>query len=152
MALELDVMRYLISNVWYWRARLSVESLEISDGHVELVVSNLGRASTANATLHYLDEAGEVLWHSDNFSVNASNHTEAMLDARGLGLVTGGYFELHYQKRVIDAALWVNEPINVSLVKVGSDGPGWLVPAPSVLLVVISFALAAINGRNRRLE
>ena len=117
LALELDVMRYLISNVWYWRARLSVESLGIGDGHVELVVSNLGRASTANATLHYLNEVGEVLWHSDNFSVNASNHTEAMLDASGLGLVTGGYFELHYQKRVIDAALWVNEPINVSLVK-----------------------------------
>ena len=152
LALELDVMRYLISNVWYWRARLDVESLEIGDGHVKLVVSNLGRASTANATLHYLDEAGEVLWHSDNFSVNASNHTEAMLDASGLGLVTGGYFELHYQKRVIDAALWVNEPINVSLVKVGSDGPDWLVPAPSVLLVVISFALAAVNNRNRRLE
>ena len=93
-----------------------------------------------------------MLWYSNNFSVNASNRTEAMLDASGLGLVTGGYFELHYQKRVIDAALWVNEPVNDSLVKVGSDDPGWLVPAPSVLLVVISFALAAINGRNSRLE
>jgi len=152
LALELEVMRYLISNVWYWRARLSVESLELGDGQAELAVSNLGRASTANATLHYLDEAGEVLWYSNNFSVNASNRTEAILDASGLGLVTGGYFELHYQKRVIDAALWVNEPVNDSLVKVGSDDPGWLVPAPSVLLVVISFALAAINGRNSRLE
>ena len=28
---ELDVMRYLISNVWYWRARLDVQSIQVSD-------------------------------------------------------------------------------------------------------------------------
>ena len=37
LALELEVMRYLISNVWYWRARLSVESLELGDGQAEPV-------------------------------------------------------------------------------------------------------------------
>ncbi|SUZ92993.1 uncharacterized protein METZ01_LOCUS45847 [marine metagenome] len=152
LALELEVMRYLISNVWYWRARLSVESLEVGSDYVDLSVSNLGRASTANATLHYIDEAGEVLWHSSNFSVNASNHTDTRLDASGLSVVAGGLFELHYQKRVIDAALWVNEPVNDSVVNLGGDGSGGLLPAPSLLLIIASFALAAINSRNRKFE
>ena len=152
LALELEVMRYLISNVWYWRARLSVESLEVGSDYVDLSVSNLGRASTANATLHYIDGAGEVLWHSSNFSVNASNHTDTRLDASGLSVVAGGLFELHYQKRVIDAALWVNEPVNDSVVNLGGDGSGSLLPAPSLLLVIVSFALAAINTKNRKFE
>jgi len=152
LALELEVMRYLISNVWYWRARLSVDSLEVGNDYVDLSVSNLGRASTANATLHYIDEAGEVLWHSSNFSVNASNHTDTRLDASGLSVVAGGLFELHYQKRVIDAALWVNEPVNDSVVNLGGDGSGGLLPAPSLLLVIVSFALAAINTKNRKFE
>ena len=152
LALELEVMRYLISNVWYWRARLSVDSIEVGNDYVDLSVSNLGRASTANATLHYIDEAGEVLWHSSNFSVNASNHTDTRLDASGLSVVAGGLFELHYQKRVIDAALWVNEPVNDSVVNLGGDGSGSLLPAPSLLLVIVSFALAAINTKNRKFE
>jgi len=152
LALELEVMRYLISNVWYWRARLSVESLEVGSDYVDLSVSNLGRASTANATLHYIDEAGEVLWHSSNFSVNASNHTDTRLDASGLSVVTDGLFEIHYQKRVIDAALWVNEPVNSSVVNLGGGDSGGLLPAPSLLLIIASFALAAINSRNRKFE
>ena len=152
LELELEVMRYLISNVWYWRARLSVDSLEVSDDHVDLSVSNIGRASTANATVHYMNEMGEVLWHSDNFSVNASNHTDTRLDASGLGVVAGGHFELHYQKRVIDAALWVNEPVNESVVGVVSDDSWNLLPAPSLLLSMVAIALAAINRENRRFE
>ena len=152
LALELEVMRYLISNVWYWRARLSVDSLEVGNDYVDLSVSNLGRASTANATLHYIDGAGEVLWHSSNFSVNASNHTDTRLDASGLSVVAGGHFELHYQKRVIDAALWVNEPVNSSVVNLGGGDSGGLLPAPSLLLIIASFALAAINSRNRKFE
>ena len=152
LELELEVMRYLISNVWYWRARLSVDSLEVSDDHVDLSVSNIGRASTANATVHYMNEMGEVLWHSDNFSVNASNHTDTRLDASGLSVVAGGHFELHYQKRVIDAALWVNEPVNESVVGVVSDDSWNLLPAPSLLLSMVAIALAAINRENRRFE
>ncbi len=152
LALELEVMRYLISNVWYWRARLSVDSLEVGNDYVDLSVSNLGRASTANATLHYIDGAGEVLWHSSNFSVNASNHTDTRLDASGLSVVTDGLFEIHYQKRVIDAAMWVNEPVNSSVVNLGGGDSGGLLPAPSLLLIIASFALAAINSRNRKFE
>ena len=152
LALELEVMRYLISNVWYWRARLSVDSLEVEDGYADLSVTNLGRASTANATLHYVDEAGEVLWHSDNFSVNASNHTDVRLDASGLSMISGGHFELYYQKRVIDAALWVNEPVNESVLSVAGDDSWDLLPAPSLLLSMVAIALAAINLENRRFE
>ncbi|MDP7002754.1 MAG: M14 family metallopeptidase [Candidatus Thalassarchaeaceae archaeon] len=122
LALELEVMRYLISNVWFWRARLSVDSLVIVDGKVDLSVSNMGRASTANATLHYVDELGGVLWHSGNFSVNASNQTEVSLDAGNLEVFEGGHFQLHYQKRVIDASIWVNEPISSEVVEVSSSG------------------------------
>ena len=129
-----------------------MNSLEVGGGYVDLSVSNLGRASTANATLHYIDGAGEVLWHSDNFSVNASNHTDTRLDASGLSMVAGGHFELHYQKRVIDAALWVNEPVNDSAVSIVSDDSKSLLPAPSLLLCMVAIALAAINRENRRFE
>ena len=146
LSLELEVMRYLISNVWYWRARLSVDSLVVEDGYVDLSVTNLGRASTVNATVHYVNEAGEVLWHSDNFSVNASNLIDARLDASDLVTTAGGHFELHYQKRVIDAALWINEPINESVVTVkeGSDG---LLPAPSLVLNLLCVLVAASRAR-----
>jgi hypothetical protein len=146
LALELEVMRYLISNVWYWRARLSVDSLVMEDGYVDLSVINLGRASTTNATVHYMNEAGEVLWHSDNFSVNGSNHTDVRLDASDLAMTTGGGFELHYQKRVTDAALWVNEPVNESVVTMmeGSDG---LLPAPSLILSLLCVLVAATRVR-----
>ena len=146
LALELEVMRYLISNVWYWRARLSVDSLVVEDGYVDLSVTNLGRASTANATVHFVNEAGEVLWHSDNFSVNASNHTDARLDASNLVMTTGGSFELHYQKRVIDAALWVNEPVNESVMTIAEDSDGRL-PAPSLALSLLCILFAATRVR-----
>jgi len=67
-------------------------------------------------------------------------------------VVAGGHFELHYQKRVIDAALWVNEPVNGSVVNLGVGDSGGLLPAPSLLLIIVSFALAAINTRNRKFE
>jgi hypothetical protein len=146
LALELEVMRYLISNVWYWRARLSVDSLVVEDGYVDLRVTNLGRASTTNATMHYVNEAGEVLWHSDNFSVNGSNHTDVRLDASDLVMTTGGDFELHYQKRVTDAALWVNESVNESVVTMTEDSDG-LLPAPSLALSLLCVLVAATRVR-----
>ena len=146
LALELEVMRYLISNVWYWRARLSVDSLVVEDGYIDLSVTNLGRASTANATVHYVDEAGEMLWHSNNFSVNGSNHTDVRLDTSNLVMTTGGGFELHYQKRVINAALWVNEPVNESVVTMTEDSEG-LLPAPSLVLSLLCVLVAATRVR-----
>ena len=180
---ELDVMRYLIQNIWYWRARLVVDSLEIEDGKVHLSVSNLGHASTSNATLLYLENedslefwtpgsneptevTGEqkggvtqVQLDSDfnfstpgyGFAVNATNSTVTTLDFSGAPISSEGIWMLYYQKRVIDSSMWVFDIVNESVVGVKVGGSG-LLPAPSMLLVFVAFALAAINGRNSRYE
>ena len=123
---EMDVMRYLIDNVWYWRARLAVDSLQVSDESVEMRVTNLGRASTANATLRYVTMNGNILWESENFSVNATNQTTIVMQASNLATMLqqeavngeGHRYELHYQKRVIDASTWVDEIVNQSLIEI----------------------------------
>ena len=48
---ELDVMRYLVSNIWYWRARLSVTSFEYSGDTIDLKIDNLGPVSYTHLTL-----------------------------------------------------------------------------------------------------
>ena len=120
---ELDVMRYLISNVWYWRARLDVHSIQVSDEEVVVDVSNLGQASTSNATLQFVDSSGQVSWTSSLFTVNATNSTVAVLDASNLTYTKDGSWQLYYQKRVIDAAKWVTEPleINATVLSVDDD-------------------------------
>ena len=112
---ELDVMKYLISNVWYWRARLDVQSLEISDEEITIDVSNYGQASTSNATLRYVDANGEPLWESPFFAVNATNSSVITLDGQNLTMVDGGSWDLYYQVRVIESSRWVTEPINASV-------------------------------------
>ena len=47
--------------------------------------------------------------------------------------------------------MWVFEIVNESIVEVGADNPG-LLPAHSMILVFIAFALATINERNSRYE
>ena len=147
---ELDVMRYLITNIWYWRARLSVTSFEYNGDSIELNVDNLGQASTTNATVRYIDD-GEVAWTSDLFSVNATNSSHVHLDAANLSLTADGHFELFYQKRVIDASLWVNESIPEELIKI-SDGEdkGWL-PFTSPIWAILAIGLAGIR-RNERFQ
>jgi hypothetical protein len=146
LSVELEVMRYLISNVWYWRARLDVESLEISGHTAEAQVVNSGQASTENATIHYLNSDGEVLWHSEPFLVNASNQTLVSLDATNLTMVPDGSWAIHYQKRVIDSSIWVEETIDNSVVNSKSGSTGFL-PAPSILLGIIAIFAGAINQR-----
>ena len=137
---EMDVMRYLISNVWYWRARLDVQDIQVSDEEVMLNVNNLGRASTSNATLQFLDSTGMVTWTSSLFSVNATNSTVAVLDATNLSYSKDGAWQLYYQKRVIDASKWVTEPleINATILDDG-DGASFLVGyglfSPTTILV-----------------
>ncbi|MGB2080318.1 MAG: M14 family metallopeptidase [Poseidonia sp.] len=113
---EMDVMRYLINEVWYWRARLNVQALTISDDTVEMTVENLGRASTSNASLQHLDASGEVVWSSPMVTVNASNVTEVSFDLE-MKPHSDGTWELMYQKRVINASQWVNESINASSIQ-----------------------------------
>ena len=125
---ELDVMRYLISNVWYWRARLDVQALEISDDEITLDVHNHGHASTINATLQYVAPDGEVSWTSSPFTVNATNSTIVDLDSSNLSYTSDGMWQLYYQVRVINASRWVTEAIDVQIAEVGKgDDASFLV-------------------------
>ncbi len=182
---ELDVMHYLIENVWYWRARLVADSLKVEEGKVHLSVSNLGYSSTSNATLLYMegvdsteiwlpgsDEPVEMIgltqkggtpqiqFGSDfnfstsgfGFAVNATNSTITTLDFTGAPVSSKGIWTLYYQKRVVDSSMWVGNPINDSVVDYESSGGSSLLPTPSILLILVSFTLASINGRNGRFE
>ena len=148
---ELDVMKYLIDNVWYWRARLIVESIEIDGDQVDAHVVNLGRASTSNATLHYSDSSGELLWQSALFGVNATNQTKVTLDSRNLTLIEDGTWSIHYQKRVIDASQWVEEHIDDSIVEISEDKEGFL-PAPSMFIHLFSILMAVFAGRRKNID
>ena len=148
---ELDVMKYLIDNVWYWRARLIVESIEINGDQVDTHVVNLGRASTSNATLHYSDSSGVLLWQSPLFGVNATNQTKVTLDSRNLTLIEDGAWSIHYQKRVIDASQWVEEHIDDATVEISEDKEGFL-PAPSMFIHLFSILMAVFAGRRKNID
>ena len=149
LAEEMDVMRYLIENVWHWRARLVVESVSIEEGELTLDITNHGQASTANASLEYLSETNEVLWSSPLFGVNATNHSVVSFPFEQSVLKSTGTWNLNYQKRVINAATWVNESVdeNTSITVVESDdrmltGAGLFNPV-SVITGMIGVALLA---------
>ncbi len=111
---EMDVMRYLINNVWYWRARLDVQSIAVEDDMLTLDIVNHGMASTANASLEYITANGEVSWASPLFEVNASNSSVVSFAVNDGMFGADGTWNLNYQKRVINAATWVNETVNVT--------------------------------------
>jgi len=119
---ELDVMKYLIDNVWYWRARLTIEEITIENDVVNFDVVNDGRASTRNATLQYLnEETDEILWQSNNFTVNTTSSTSVSTNGFNSD---NGVWRLSYQKRIINSAQWVNETVDealVSIIKVEDD-------------------------------
>ncbi|MDE0556983.1 MAG: M14 family metallopeptidase [Candidatus Poseidoniaceae archaeon] len=113
---ELDVMKYLIDNVWYWRARLTIEEITIEDDVVNFDVVNDGRTSTRNATLQYLnEETDEILWQSDNFTVNTTSRISVSTNGFDYD---NGVWRLSYQKRIINSAQWVNETVDESLVSI----------------------------------
>ena len=145
---ELDVMEYLIENVWYWRARLVIEDFEIRGNQLEAHVINLGHASTSNATFHYTNSNGELLWHSETFGVNATNESMIVLDSTNLSLVDNGIWSIHYQKRVIDSSKWVDELIDSSMIQIDSSSDSFL-PAPSLLIQLISLVSAAFVSRRK---
>ena len=144
---ELDVMKYLVQNIWYWRARLVIESFEITEDKIVADVSNLGHASTSNATFHYSDSSGNLIWHSENFGVNATNQSEIIVGTKNLSLVGDGIWTVHYQKRVIDSSTWVEELIDGSIIMIDSGGKG-LLPAPSLFIYLLSLITAAIARKN----
>lgn len=144
---ELDVMRYLIQNIWYWRARLVIENFEITESQIKADVTNLGHASTSNATFHYLNSNGDLLWVSENFGVNATNNSEVTLNTKNLTLVDDGIWTVHYQKRVIDSSTWVEELIDSSVILDDSDSKS-LLPAPSLFIYLLSILTAAVSRKN----
>ncbi len=141
---EMDVMRYLIDNVWYWRARLSLNSFIVENGNIAIDVDNLGRASTSNATVRYIAD-GDVQWTSETFGVNATNSTQIILDASNLTMSDTGYFELYYQKRVIDASIWVNETIPTEIIEVSSPEKSGFLPFASPMLAILAIGLAGFR-------
>ena len=156
LAEEMDVMRYLIENVWHWRARLVVESVSIEEGELTLDITNHGQASTANASLEYHSETKEVLWSSPLFGVNATNHSVVSFPFEQSVLKSTGTWDLNYQKRVINAATWVNESVdeNTSVTVVEADdrmltGAGLFNPV-SVIIGMIGVAL--LTRRETSLE
>ena len=150
---ELDVMKYLIGNVWYWRARLVIENFKIMDDELEAHVVNLGHASTSNASFHYTDSNGGLLWHSEIFGVNATNETIVIIDSTNLSLIDDGIWSIHYQKRVIDSSKWVSEQFSDDLVVVDKENIGGLLPSPSwIMSIVTIIGVALIKNEKEYLE
>ena len=83
------------------------------------------------------------MWHSENFGVNATNESILVLDSGNLSLIDDGYWSIHYQKRVIDASQWVEEPISDSIISTENQ-EGKFTPAPSISLLLVALIAATI--------
>jgi len=144
---ELDIMQYLIKNVWSWRARLDVQSVTLQDDMLQVDVDNLGHATTSNATLQYVNAAGEVTWTSPTFAVNATNSTQAILDASNLTTTKDGSWQLYYQVRIIESSRWISEPLGVDVRIINSEEQGNFLIGYGVfnmLTTVLSFLAVAL--------
>ena len=139
---ELDVMTYLVENVWYWRARLQVEMIQIENSNLRLNIDNLGHATTRNATLIQTDGDGAVIWESTNFTVNASSNAVIDLGFYPEGNENIGNWSLYYQKRVIDSSTWVTESVEMEKID-AITGESSLLPFPNLALTLIATLFAA---------
>ena len=139
---ELDVMTYLVENVWYWRARLQVDKIQIENSNLRLNIDNLGHATTRNATLIQTDGDGAVIWESTNFTVNASSNAVIDLGFYPEGSENIGNWSLYYQKRVIDSSTWVTESVEREKIDV-KTGKSSLLPFPNLALTLIATLFAA---------
>lgn len=139
---ELDVMTYLVENVWYWRARLQVDMIQIENSNLRLNIDNLGHATTRNATLIQTDGDGAVIWESTNFTVNASSNAVIDLGFYPEGSENIGNWSLYYQKRVIDSSTWVTESVEMEKID-AITGESSLLPFPNLALTLIATLFAA---------
>ena len=149
---ELDVMEYFISNVWYWRARLDVQSIEISDNQLTLDIQNHGYATTNNASLQYLDNNGDLLWASPFFSVNATNASVQTFDADGIEFSDEGMWNLNYQKRIIESSQWINETVTPKSMVLPEEDEGSFLIGYGIfhpLSIIVGF-IAVANVLNQR--
>ena len=148
---EMDVMRYLINNIWYWRARLVVDEFKMAGSDITYTISNLGHASTMNATLQYID-GDNILWESNNFTVNATESVTATTGGFGY---EGGEWRLSYQKRVVNSSQWVNESVNSTPTIIASVDDGFFLDGSGVFdpsTVIMSILCLSILGRKRKVE
>ena len=139
---ELDVMTFLVENVWYWRARLQVDKIQIENSNLRLNIDNLGHATTRNATLIQTDGDGAVIWESTNFTVNASSNAVIDLGFYPEGSENIGNWSLYYQKRVIDSSTWVTESVEMEKID-AITGESSLLPFPNLALTLIATLFAA---------
>ena len=56
-------------------------------------------------------------------------------DAESLAMVDGGYWEISYQKRVIDASMWVNEAVSEEVVEWIEENYGFSSDSIGVCLI-----------------
>ena len=122
---EMDVMRYLIDNVWFWRARLVVDSITVSGSQVEVQIQNQGHASAVNATLQQVLDDGQVIWESNKFVLNASSEATFTFDV-SKDIEETGNWRINYPVRVIDSARWVNETLNITAEIIEEEDSGFL--------------------------
>lgn len=122
---EMDVMRYLIDNVWFWRARLVVDSIMLSGSQVEVQIQNQGHASAVNATLQQVLDDGQVIWESNKFVLNASSEATFTFDV-SKDIEETGNWRINYPVRVIDSARWVNETLNITAEIIEEENSGFL--------------------------
>lgn len=153
LGVELDIMHWLIENVWMWRARLEVTALEIEPGdELTMRVANHGAASTDNATLQYRCRgAQDASWTSANFSVSQGNVSTVSWDDVPDGLTDPDCFELHYQKRRVAASTWVTERVDMGAIDV-VDEDGEALPGVGAPLAAAMMLLAALAAAGRRRE
>ena len=86
------------------------------------------------------------------FSVNATNTTVTMLDFTHAPISNNkGIWALYYQKRVIDSSMWTEESIDESVVVINVGSSSFL-PAPSMLTLLLAFAVAALNQRSKSFD
>ena len=122
---EMDVMRYLIDKVWFWRARLVVDSITVSGSQVEVQIQNQGHASAVNATLQQVLDDGQVIWESNKFVLNASSEATFTFDV-SQDIEETGNWRINYPVRVIDSARWVNETLNITAEIIEEEDSGFL--------------------------
>ena len=118
-----------------------VNSLSIDDGKVSFNIDNLGRASTQNATLQYVD-GNKILWQSDKFTANATS--SVFVSSSGFD-EEGGEWRLNYQKRVVNSSQWVNESVDQSpevstFFSESVETLLWILQAGAIPIFVVAFA------------
>ena len=77
--------------------------------------------------------------------MNATNNTQIILDASNLSMSNTGFFELYYQKRVIDASKWVNESIPTEIIQFSKSEDSGFLPFASPMLAILAIGLAGIR-------